>query len=171
MDTWGGLRQLAISANQSLSPSFVRSLLRSKSGVSRAHGCPIARHLIGLTSLQTLALTLTIFPPLLVNTALGFLLFTSHSFFALVLARWPFFHQQHPPSLHQTTLNQSRRELYRFANQREDEESDTESINLQSLIQGPSIIPRHPTLLSAIAGAGAGLLQGAAFTPIENIVR
>jgi len=39
------------------------------------------------------------------------------------------------------------------------------------LLRGPHIIPRHPTLLSAIAGAGAGLVQGMAFTPVENLVR
>lgn len=34
MDTWGGLRHLALQADQSLSPAFIRSLIRSKSGVS-----------------------------------------------------------------------------------------------------------------------------------------
>jgi hypothetical protein len=35
VDTWGGLRQLAQSADQTLSPAFIKSLLRRKSGVSR----------------------------------------------------------------------------------------------------------------------------------------
>lgn len=46
-----------------------------------------------------------------------------------------------------------------------------EEITLETIIRGPRAIPRHPTLLSAIAGAGAGVLQGMAFTPIENVVR
>jgi hypothetical protein len=29
----------------------------------------------------------------------------------------------------------------------------------------------HPTLLSALAGAGAGAIQGVAFAPIENAVK
>lgn len=33
VDTFGGLRQLAISANQTFSPSFVRTLMSSRSGV------------------------------------------------------------------------------------------------------------------------------------------
>ena len=81
------------------------------------------------------------------------------------------FEKQHHRSLDQTPLNQSRRKADHITNQTEDNESEKETINLQSLIQGPSSIPRHPTLLSAFAGAGAGLLQGVAFTPIENIVR
>lgn len=85
---------------------------------------------------------LTILPPLIINTTLGFLLFTSHSFFALWLARFPLF--------------------------RRDEE---ERINLHTLLAGPTIIPAHPTLLSAISGGLAGLVQGVAFTPIENVVR
>ena len=36
VDTWAGLRQLAVSTNQTLSPSFIRSLLRRKSGVRRS---------------------------------------------------------------------------------------------------------------------------------------
>lgn len=29
----------------------------------------------------------------------------------------------------------------------------------------------HPTLLSMIAGMGAGVIQGVAFTPVENAVK
>jgi len=53
----------------------------------------------------------------------------------------------------------------------EEEEEEEEEITLETLLRGPHIIPRHPTLLSAIAGAGAGLVQGMAFTPVENLVR
>nr|XP_019014366.1 uncharacterized protein I206_00448 [Kwoniella pini CBS 10737]OCF53147.1 hypothetical protein I206_00448 [Kwoniella pini CBS 10737] len=129
VDTWAGLRQLAISSDQTLSASFIRDLLRRKTGL--------------------LAITLTILPPLIVNTTMGFLLFTSHSFFSLSLAKLSFF---------------QRKDIT-------EDTSDEEEISLDTLLRGPSIIPNHPTLLSAIAGAGAGLVQGAAFTPVENVVR
>ena len=51
------------------------------------------------------------------------------------------------------------------------EEEEEEEITLETLLTGPHIIPRHPTLLSGLAGAGAGLVQGLAFTPVENFVR
>jgi hypothetical protein len=112
-----------------------------------------------------IALTLTIIPPLAINTTLGFLLFTSHSVFALGLARIPFFqHHHHVPALidHESLDN---------VQEEEEEEEEEEEITLETLLRGPHIIPRHPTLLSAIAGAGAGLVQGMAFTPVENLVR
>jgi hypothetical protein len=102
----------------------------------------------------------TVLPPLVINTTLGFLLFTSHSFFALSLARLPFFQKQRPGGTANPPLD--------F----EPNTTETEkSITLESLLQGPKVIPRHPTLLSALAGAGAGIVQGIAFTPIENVVR
>jgi len=120
-----------------------------------------------------LALTLTIFPPLLVNATLGFLLFTSHSLFALGLARLPFF-QRHHHSPHEALNDRSKKVATSFDDlsaQSQKMELEQDPINLQTLIQGPSIVTRHPTLLSSIAGAGAGLVQGVAFTPIENVVR
>lgn len=108
-----------------------------------------------------IALTLTIIPPLAINTTLGFLLFTSHSVFALGLARIPFFQHHHP----HTPV------LVDHENVDEVEEEEEEEITIETLLRGPHIIPRHPTLLSAIAGAGAGLVQGMAFTPVENLVR
>lgn len=89
---------------------------------------------------QVAAIIFTLLPPLVVNTSLGFLLFTSHSFFSLVLAKLPYFH-------------------------------GTEQVNMHNLLAGPSAVPDHPTLLSGIAGAGAGIVQGFAFTPVENMVR
>lgn len=53
----------------------------------------------------------------------------------------------------------------------EEDEEEEEEITIETLLRGPHIIPAHPTLLSAIAGAGAGLVQGMAFTPVENLVR
>ena len=110
-----------------------------------------------------IALTLTIIPPLAINTTLGFLLFTSHSIFALGLARIPFF--QHHHHIEQTPALSDREAVDNI------DEEEEEEITLETLLRGPHIIPRHPTLLSAIAGAGAGLVQGMAFTPVENLVR
>jgi len=112
-----------------------------------------------------IALTLTIIPPLAINTTLGFLLFTSHSVFALALARIPLFQHHH----HQTPALIGHESVENV--QGEEEEEEEEEITLETLLRGPHIIPRHPTLLSAIAGAGAGLVQGMAFTPVENLVR
>ncbi|WWD05971.1 hypothetical protein V865_004056 [Kwoniella europaea PYCC6329] len=149
VDTWAGLRQLAISSDQTLSPSFIRDLLRRKTGL--------------------IAITLTILPPLLVNTTMGFLLFTSHSFFSLSLAKLSFFQKPKEVGVdkarYHAPLNPS------SDTSKEVEEGEEEEINLDTLLRGPSIIPNHPTLLSGIAGAGAGLVQGAAFTPVENVVR
>jgi hypothetical protein len=109
-----------------------------------------------------IALTLTIIPPLAINTTLGFLLFTSHSIFALGLARIPFFQHHH----HNTPALIDHESIEDVG-----EEEEEEEITIETLLRGPHIIPRHPTLLSAIAGAGAGLVQGMAFTPVENLVR
>lgn len=122
-------------------------------------------HSWGCADGQIIALTLTIIPPLAINTTLGFLLFTSHSVFALGLARIPFFQHHHH---HDTTPSLIDHESTQVEEEEEDEE---EEITLETLLTGPHIIPRHPTLLSALAGAGAGLVQGMAFTPVENLVR
>jgi len=83
--------------------------------------------------------------------------------FALGLARIPFFQHHHhaPVSIDHESMD----------NVQVEEEEEEEEITLETLLRGPHIIPRHPTLLSAIAGAGAGLVQGMAFTPVENLVR
>ncbi|WVN85969.1 uncharacterized protein L203_101127 [Cryptococcus depauperatus CBS 7841] len=131
VDNWLGLRQLALSTDQTLSPQFIRSLLSNKSGL--------------------ITVTLVITPPMLVNATLGFLLFTSHSIFSLALAKL---------SIFQRKLETDQGEVTK-----EDE------INLETLIRGPTVIPNHPTFLSGIAGAGAGVVQGLAFTPVENVMR
>ncbi|KAL7420287.1 hypothetical protein Q5752_005256 [Cryptotrichosporon argae] len=148
VDTWGALRHLANSADQTLSPAFIRTILRAKGGA--------------------LALAAAVVPPLLINTTLGFLLFTSHSLFSLGLARFPFFqrHVHHPhPSGDALTLDGD------DVDAEPDGDPHEDAITLETLVRGPTVVPRHPTLLSALAGAGAGLVQGAAFTPIENVVR
>ncbi|WVR03293.1 hypothetical protein IAU60_000284 [Kwoniella sp. DSM 27419] len=154
VDTWAGLRQLAISSDQSLSPTFIRSLLRQRTGM--------------------IAMALAILPPLLVNTSMGFILFTSHSLFSLGLARLDFFQRpKHEDDQQIARYRPAHGSLpFGFHEHTSDvNEEGEEAINLDTLLRGPTIIPNHPTLLSAIAGAGAGLLQGLAFTPVENVVR
>jgi hypothetical protein len=84
--------------------------------------------------------------------------------FALGLARIPFFQHHH----HHDPLTLVDHEP---VPQEEEGEDEKEAITLETLLTGPHIVPRHPTLLSAVAGAGAGLVQGLAFTPVENLVR
>ncbi len=182
VDTWGGLRQLALSANQSFSPTFIRDLLKRRGGVSlRSKSSPTMFHSrLKLTTNQALAVTLSLLPPLAINTTLGFLLFSSHSLFSLALARLPVFRRHlDNPVAEMTGTNPGRHVLRHgqriapdddFANV-EEQDYEEHHLTLQTLLQGPSFIPRHPTILSAIAGAGAGIIQGIAFTPIENIVR
>ncbi|ODO06479.1 hypothetical protein L198_01711 [Cryptococcus wingfieldii CBS 7118] len=136
VDTWLGLRQLAISTDQHLSPAFIRSLLQNRTGL--------------------IAVGLTILPPMLVNATLGFLLFTSHSLFSLGLAKLDWFQRK-------VEVENEKGEMI--------VEEQEEELNLETLIRGPSVIPNHPTVLSAVAGAGAGLIQGMAFTPVDNVVR
>ena len=123
---------------------------------------------------QVIALTITLLPPLVINTTLGFLLFTSHSFFSLSLARLPFFQRPHQPqssspeNLRQTLDGVQPSDSATVPDEDEEEE---EPINFHTLLTGPTIVPNHATLLSGIAGAGAGIVQGIAFTPVENVVR
>ncbi|EIW73170.1 hypothetical protein M231_07448 [Tremella mesenterica] len=151
VDTWGALRQLAISSDQHLSPGFIRDLLRRKQGV--------------------LALTVTLLPPLMVNTILGFLLFTSHSFFSLSLARLPVFQRERHFNDLKQSHSVSKDTSPKGSPMEGDDAEEEEKFDLETLLRGPTVVPRHPTLLSGIAGAGAGIAQGIAFTPVENIVR
>ncbi|KAL1407155.1 hypothetical protein Q8F55_006569 [Vanrija albida] len=150
LDTWAGLRQLAESADQNLSPTFVRNILKTKGGPA----------ILGITLL----------PPLIVNTTLGFLLFSSHSLLSLWLARLPFFHRR------EVVEEESTVSIFPDFFTLDDGEdglpiAEEEEITLETIIRGPRNVPRHPTLCSALAGAGAGVIQGLAFTPIENVVR
>lgn len=89
--------------------------------------------------------------------------------FALGLARLPFFQHHH----HHLPNSESAIPVDHEAGPKVemDEDEEEEAITLETLLTGPHIIPRHPTLLSAFAGAGAGIVQGLAFTPVENLVR
>ncbi|BEI90390.1 uncharacterized protein CcaverHIS019_0304600 [Cutaneotrichosporon cavernicola] len=158
LDTWAGLRRLAESADQNLSPTFVRSILKLKGG--------------------PMVLAASLLPPLLVNTTLGFLLFSSHSFFSLALARVPYFQrgiecdpEDENDLINFTRLRDPLGDIDGDYGDKVEGTPDEEEITLENVLRGPKIIPKHPTLLSAIAGAGAGVIQGAAFTPIENVVR
>lgn len=121
----------------------------------------------------------TLVPPLVVNTTLGFLLFSSHSLFSLWLARIPYFQRgaECDPEDEDDLINfqKLRDPLGSLDGDYGDvipgASDEEEEITFENIIRGPKIIPKHPTLLSAIAGAGAGVIQGVAFTPIENVVR
>lgn len=129
--------------------------------------------------LKPMVLATSLLPPLVVNTTLGFLLFSSHSFFSLSLARLPWFHRgaECDPEDEDDLINfvRLRDPLGSLDGDYGDvipgASEEDEEITLENILRGPKIIPKHPTLLSAIAGAGAGVIQGVAFTPIENVVR
>lgn len=140
-----------------------------------------------------------IMPPLLINTLLGTLLFTSHSYFCYVLSRLPFFAPKPsstPLKPSQRSLLESFDDLTNQANRMNDaangrvynasgggfgleggeengEGPSWMSFGAEDQIMFMESIHRlpHPTLLSALAGAGAGVLQGVAFAPIENAVK
>lgn len=122
-----------------------------------------------------MVLTIALLPPLLVNTALGFLLFSSHSLISLGLARLPYFQRGETPTEEEDPLYIQRDWLGHIDGDFGDSIPGfievEEEISLETIIRGPRAIPKHPTFLSAIAGAGAGIIQGVCFTPIENIVR
>jgi hypothetical protein len=128
---------------------------------------------------QPIVVAASLLPPLLVNTTLGFLLFSSHSLLSLWLARLPYFHRRvvDPVSEeHQDLLDEliQRDFLGGLDGDYGVATGDAiveEEVTFETIIRGPRTIPAHPTLLSAIAGAGAGVIQGMAFTPIENIVK
>lgn len=137
----------------------------------------LAPPLLWLTS-QPLILAATLLPPLVVNTTLGFLLFSSHSLFSLYLAKLPFFNRHYHDPEEETdgdisAIRDPLGEIDGDFGQPDatPEDDGDEEITLETIIRGPRTIPKHPTLLSAIAGAGAGIIQGVAFTPIENVVR
>jgi hypothetical protein len=136
-------------------------------------------------------LAITLLPPLLVNTTLGFLLFSSHSLLSLYLARLPYF-QRRVVQVDDTVVAEARKTDLTLDDFIDDliqrdlfgavdgdyglavpgaGPAAEEEITLGTIIRGPKTVPAHPTLLAAIAGAGAGIIQGMAFTPIENIVR
>lgn len=128
---------------------------------------------------QPIVVAASLLPPLLVNTTLGFLLFSSHSLLSLWLARLPYFHRRVADPVseeHQDLLDEliQRDFLGGLDGDYGVATGDAiveEEVTFETIIRGPRTIPAHPTLLSAIAGAGAGVIQGMAFTPIENIVK
>lgn len=137
---------------------------------------------------------------MLINTALGTLLFTSHSYFCYLLSRLDFFAPKalpHPrldlesdeaeTSLFDRWASLAKRGQALSSIQdpsgsqqvstddRGEEDSGPVwlSFNAEDQITFMESIHRlpHPTLLSALAGAAAGAIQGVAFAPIENAVK
>lgn len=123
----------------------------------------------------------SIVPPLLINTALGTLLFTSHSFFCYLLSRIDFFA---PKGSRTEVLLDPNSDLKGSPpRQRDSTESNIDdaheggpewlSFGVEEQIMFMEAIHKlpHPTLMSAVAGAAAGCIQGVLFAPIENAVK
>ncbi|KAJ9113656.1 hypothetical protein QFC22_005965 [Naganishia vaughanmartiniae] len=146
IDTLATLRQLAMSSHQTLSPAFVRALIKDKGPMSIIH---------------------SILPPLMINTALGTLLFTSHSFFCYLLSRIDFFaprdevlltpgldgilpqpHQQQSADSRVDDAHEGGPEWLSFG-------AEDQMMFMEAIHKLP-----HPTLMSALAGAAAGCIQG-----------
>lgn len=121
---------------------------------------------------------------MIVNTTLGFLLFSSQSLLSLYLARLPYFQRrpkETPKSDSDSSFDDILDDLFKrdifgavdgdYGEARPGEREKEEEITFETIIRGPKYIPAHPTLLAAIAGAGAGIIQGILFAPIENLVR
>ncbi|KAJ9096812.1 hypothetical protein QFC21_005083 [Naganishia friedmannii] len=160
VDTLATLRQLAMSSHQTLSPAFVRALIKDKGPMSIIH---------------------SIVPPLLINTALGTLLFTSHSFFCYLLSRVDFFapresHTEvlvtpdsdgkYPPSDQSHTSRSSANDAHEGGPEWLSFGVEEQMMFMEAIHKLP-----HPTLMSAVAGAAAGCIQGVLFAPIENAVK
>lgn len=124
----------------------------------------------------------------MINTALGTILFTSHSFFCYLLSRLDYFaprESQAEISLDLKTpggspLSERQREAVASAIQKREEEANLHegvpewfSFGAEDQIMFMEAIHRlpHPTLMSAAAGAAAGVLQAIIFAPIENAVK
>ena len=129
----------------------------------------------------------SILPPLMINTALGTILFTSHSFFCYVLSRLDFFAPTETSislgprvtkdgqPITQTNI-EATAEWSRIAEGREERHDggpEWLSFGAEDQIMFMEAIHRlpHPTLMSAVAGAAAGVLQAVIFAPIENAVK
>lgn len=126
----------------------------------------------------------------MINTALGTILFTSHSFFCYLLSRLDYFaptEAQAEISLvrksDDTPLSGRQRDALASAIQtggEEQQHADSQdggpewfSFGAEDQIMFMEAIHKlpHPTLMSAVAGAAAGVLQAIIFAPIENAVK
>lgn len=181
VDTLATLRQLAMSSHQTLSPAFVRALIKDKgvrTYVFLMHLWPTLTYPLPC---QPMSIIHSIVPPLLINTALGTLLFTSHSFFCYLLSRIEFFA---PKESHtETLLHPDSDAKHTVPNQLNTSDSSTDdaheggpewlSFGVEEQIMFMEAIHKlpHPTLMSALAGAAAGCIQGVLFAPIENAVK
>jgi hypothetical protein len=127
-----------------------------------------------------MAIIHSILPPLMINTALGTILFTSHSFFCYVLSRLDFFAPtESPVSLDPRTATDGKSvagdspDWVKGEEERHDGGPEWLSFGAEDQIMFMEAIHRlpHPTLMSAAAGAAAGVLQAVIFAPIENAVK
>lgn len=184
VDTLATLRQLAMSSHQTLSPAFIRALIKDKGVRIRVPNISIISR--GLPFFQPMAIIHSILPPLMINTALGTILFTSHSFFCYVLSRLDFFAPTETSvslgpritkdgqTISQTDASTTA-DWSKIAEEHERHDGGPEwlSFGAEDQIMFMEAIHRlpHPTLMSAAAGAAAGVLQAVIFAPIENAVK
>lgn len=129
----------------------------------------------------------SILPPLMINTALGTILFTSHSFFCYVLSRLDCFAPTEtsvslgPQAMTDgqpivqwgATATAEWAKIAEGRDGRHDAGPEWLSFGAEDQIMFMEAIHRlpHPTLMSAVAGAAAGVLQAVIFAPIENAVK
>lgn len=113
---------------------------------------------------QPKALALSILPPLALNTFLGALLFSSHTYFCYLLSYLPIFAPR---------PTKSTNSIGGIAIPHKADHLEWTSFGAEDTIMFMESLHKlpHPTLLSFIAGMGAGVIQGVAFTPVENAVK
>lgn len=124
----------------------------------------------------------------MINTALGTILFTSHSFFCYLLSRLDYFAPREAQaeisldlkSPGDSPLSKRQREAVVSTIRNGEEEANHRdgvpewfSFGAEDQIMFMEAIHKlpHPTLMSAAAGAAAGVLQAIIFAPIENAVK
>ncbi|CED82172.1 Mitochondrial carrier domain [Phaffia rhodozyma] len=107
-----------------------------------------------------LSLVLPIIPPLFFNTILTTLLFTTHSVISSLLSALPFFR---PPE------RTSGSEPTGFLSETDSEPDTTIPVYL-SLLTHNLHATVHPTLLSFLAGAGAGVAQSTLAIPLDKVI-
>jgi hypothetical protein len=134
-----------------------------------------------------MAIIHSILPPLMINTALGTILFTSHSFFCYLLSKLDYFAPREtsttipldPGTLPHLSGDERKAVTSAIENGQESEADHQDgvpewfSFGAEDQIMFMEAIHRlpHPTLMSAVAGAAAGVLQAVIFAPIENAVK
>src|SRR4051812_8846115 len=118
-------------------------------------------------------------PPLMINSVLGTILFFSQSYFCWALTKVPFLAprtlvvvpeggvnvdgcpQSAPTSISTDPYDDPTSPTWLLL------PSPNSTEDTFIILEASNSLP-HPTLLSALAGMMAGVLQGIAFTPVEN---